>query len=336
MTKALITGICGQDGAYLAKHLLDKGYEVYGIARRNSPMDNLVYVFGCTNFNVNILFADIIDPHAIDDIISKIKPDEIYNLAAQSHVGMSFKNPSVTCAVNYTGYLNVLLSARRHAPRARIYQAGSSEMFGYAGNGLSSETTPLQPMSPYAISKVASHWAGVNARHEANQFVCNGILFNHESPCRGDDFVTRKITKYVAKYDLCDVYVLRMGNLNSMRDWGYAGDYVQAMHAMLQHDKPDDYVVATGSCTSVRDFIRTAFACIGKDIKFSGSDLDEVGMVDGRVVVCVDKEFYRPNDLTYLRGDSSKIKNVLGWRPSKSLSDLVSMMVARDLKLLCV
>lgn len=334
MKSALITGVCGQDGAYLSKLLASEGYRVYGLARRNSPMDNLSYVFRGEP-DVEIIYADLTDAHGIGNIVDSIRPDEIYNLAAQSHVGMSFQNPSMTCAVNYTGYLNVLLAARKYVPRAKVYQAGTSEMFGYAGVGLSSELTPFQPMSPYAISKVAAHWAGVNARHEANQFVCNGILFNHESPCRGEDFVTRKITKHVVRYKMGDKQPLHMGNINSVRDWGFAGDYVQAMYMMMQHDRPDDFVVATGSCVSVKDFISQAFACIGKEIEFEGEGLNEVGIIDGQYAVVVDEKFYRPNDLTRLQGDARKAKTVLGWKPKHDLSDLTTMMIVRDLELLC-
>lgn len=334
MKTALITGVCGQDGAYLSKLLRSQNYRVYGLARRNSPMDNLQFVFNGEP-DIEIICADLTDPYAMSEIVDTTRPDEIYNLAAQSHVGMSFNNPSLTCAINYTGFLNVLLAARKYVPRAKVYQAGTSEMFGYAGVGLSDETTPFQPMSPYAISKVAAHWAGVNARYESNQFVCNGILFNHESPCRGDDFVTRKITKHVAKYNAGNREVLRLGNMDSMRDWGFAGDYVQAMHMMMQHDKPDDYVVATGTCSSVRDFVKLAFKYIGKDVVFEGEGIEEVGIIDDQLSVAVDARFYRPNDLIYLRGHNSKIKQVLGWEPTVPLAQLVSNMVINDMRLLC-
>ena len=323
MKRAIITGICGQDGAYLAKYLLSKGYNVIGWARRNTPTTNLEYLG--VKEHLSLRWVDICDVFHVEQEIRLSRPDEIYNLAAQSHVGQSFNNPSMTCQINYSGYLNVLLSARKFAPDARIYQAGTSEMFGYSAYKVdkANEETPFAPMSPYAISKVAAHWAGVNARYEAQQFIANGILFNHESPLRGDDFVTKKITNFVKN----PVGILELGNLDSKRDWGSAEDYVKAMYMMLQHDQPDDFVVATGETTSVRDFVTFAFRAIGKEIEFSGSGLNEFGVVDGEGKVKVRKEFYRPNDLSYLCGDFSKISSVLGWRPEANLQKIIREMV---------
>lgn len=322
MKTAIITGIYGQDGPYLAQLLLDKSYHVIGWGRRNSSRANLD-ALGVTK-HIELIDIDICDAHHVDSEIGYVKPDEIYNLAAQSHVGMSFKNPMQTCSVNYGGYLNILLAARNGAPEARIYQAGTSEMFGYsATEGMVNEKHPFMPMSPYAISKVAAYWAGVNARYEADQFVSNGILFNHESPLRGRDFVTRKITDYVKN----PVGVLELGNLDSIRDWGHARDYVKAMWLMLRYDRPDDFVVATGETLTVRNFVIKAFAAAGKVITFTGRGLDEVGYVDMRPVVRVSKKFYRPNDLVHLKGDASKIRHVLEWKPETSLGQLIEEMV---------
>lgn len=323
---ALITGIAGQDGGYLSKLLLEKGYNVYGLNKQRTPLDNLRKLG--INSGVTIIDGDITDPSSVAMTLMVSKPDEIYNLAAQSHVGHSFKIPQQTCQVNYMGFLNILLEARRHAPYARIYQAGTSEMFGYAADLLQNEETPLQPKSPYAISKVASHWAGVNARHEANQFVSNGILFNHESPLRHPDFVTKKITLAVNRLmNRSDITPLRLGNIDSKRDWGFAGDYVEGMWMMLQHHKPDDFVLATGEAHSVREFITEAFKVRGAEIRFDGEGVNEKGYVDNRLVLEIDQQFYRPNELSFLRGDYSKAAEVLGWRPKMGFATLVKEMV---------
>lgn len=323
MKTAIITGICGQDGAYLAKHLLDNNYRVVGWARRNASLHGLEYL-GIKD-KVTITDIDICDAHHVADEIYKTQPQEIYNLAAQSHVGLSFKNPMQTCSVNYGGYLNLLLAARKFVPSCKIYQAGTSEMFGYAAEGICNEQTPFAPMSPYAISKVAAHWAGVNARFEAEQFVCNGILFNHESPLRGNDFVTKKITNFVRKFT--GVECLKLGNLSASRDWGHARDYVEAMYRIMQSPYPDDYVIATGQSTTVRDFVRLAFQYIGKDIEFEGEGAEERGYINGVKVIEVSKEFYRPNDLKYLRGSPNKARQLLGWKPTTTVELLAQEMV---------
>lgn len=324
MKTAIITGVCGQDGAYLAKLLQEKGYRVIGWARRNAPKDNLRYL----GVDIEVVDIDICDTFHVDMEIVRALPDEIYNLAAQSHVGMSFKNPMQTCNVNYGGYLNILLSARKYVPKCKVYQAGTSEMYGYAGDRQANESTPFMPMSPYAISKVASYWAGVNARYEADQFVCNGILFNHESPIRGNDFVTRKITRFVANPE----GILKLGNLDSVRDWGHAKDYVEAMYLMMQNSMPDDYVVATGNSISVRKFVTLAFEVVGKKVEWWGEGINETGFIDGKAVVEVSKEFYRPNDLNYLKGDPSKIYRVLNWKPSIGVEQLAHEMVNADIR----
>lgn len=325
MKIALITGIGGQDGAYLTKFLAEKNYLVYGLNKRGTSVDNLKKL-GVYD-KASIIEGDITDPSSVAMAIKVSKPDEIYNLAAQSHVGYSFKAPQLTCSVNYMGFLNVLLESRRYAPYSKIYQAGTSEMFGYAATMLQNEDTPLQPKSPYAISKVAAHWAGVNARHEANQFVSNGILFNHESPLRGNDFVTKKIADGVKKIADGKDHIIRLGNIDSKRDWGHAQDYVEAMWMILQHSKPDDFVVATGNTRSVRDFIVASFNCVGMDVKFDGAGDSERAFCGNKLVMEIDKQFYRPNELGYLRGDYSKASSILGWNPKTSFKQLVEDMV---------
>lgn len=332
MKHALITGIAGQDGAFLAKLLVDKDYAVYGINKQRTPLDNLNKL-GLAG-KVNVIDADITDESAVNMALKVSNPDEIYNLAAQSHVAYSFQCPQMTCEVNYMGYLNVLLSARSIVPHAKIYQAGTSEMFGYSASIIQNEETPLQPKSPYAIAKTAAHWAGVNARYEAGQFVSNGILFNHESQLRHADFVTKKITNGVNRLmgmlsgnPSADATPIKLGNIDSKRDWGYAGDYVEAMWLMLQHDKPDDFVIATGKSHTVREFVTEAFSIYGKVVEFIGRGIDEVGYVDGKPVVAIDPKFYRPNELGYLCGDATKAKEVLGWEPKVRLRELVHKMV---------
>lgn len=333
MKSALITGIYGQDGAYLAKLLIDKGYNVYGFAKQRTSNDNLKKM-GLLG-QVTVFEGDLTDSSSVAMAIKASMPDEIYNLAAQSHVGYSFKIPQVTCNVNYMGFLNILFEARKYVPKAKIYQAGTSEMFGYAAQSLQSEETPFQPKSPYAIAKVAAHWAGVNARHECGQFVSNGILFNHESPLRHPQFVTKKITngvnrimKYCFKsHENEQSFPIRLGNINSMRDWGFAGDYVDAMWRMLQYEKPTDFVVATGETYSVRDFVNEAFAVYDRVPVWSGEGIDEKAHVDGKLVVEIDPEFYRPNELGYLRGDYVKARALLDWQPTVRFKELVYKMV---------
>jgi GDPmannose 4,6-dehydratase len=330
MKSALITGIAGQDGAFLAKLLLEKGYRVYGLSKQRTHLDNL-HKLGVAD-SVKILQGDITDPHTVRAAIIEAEPNEIYNLAAQSHVGHSFRVPSWTCSVNYMGYLNVLLAAREEDQNIRIYQAGTSEMFGYAAQGICNENTPLQPKSPYAIAKTMAHWAGINARHEADQFVANGILFNHESPLRHPDFVTRKITMAVARIDKGEGHVLKLGNIDSLRDWGFAGDYVEGMWLMLQHDKPDDFVLATAENYSVREFVRFAFEAAGMDIEFKGDGIEEKGYVGSKLVMEIDTALYRPNDVNVLLGDYAKARNVLGWQPKIKLKQLVEVMVRSDMQ----
>ena len=328
MKNVLITGAAGQCGSYLSKLLLERGYNVYGLSKQRTSLENHKKL-GISG-SVSIIDGDITDPSCVNMALKVSRPDEIYNLAAQSHVGQSFKTPQQTCAVNFTGYLNVLYGAREIVPHARIYQASTSEMYGYAAELLQNESTPFQPKSPYAVSKLASFWAGVNARHEASQFVSNGILFNHESPLRHPDFVTRKITLAVNRINSGSNEVLRLGNIDSKRDWGFAGDYVDAMYRMLQHDKPDDFVVATGETHSVREFVTEAWAACGKHIRYVGEGVDEKGYCGNQLVMEIDKQFYRPNELNFLRGDYSKAAAVLGWKPTVGFKQLVKMMMEGD------
>lgn len=333
MKHALITGIAGQDGCYLASFLLGKGYRVYGLMKSRTSLAGLKFLKIFDHSRLHLIDGDITDSASVNNALLISQPDEIYNLAAQSHVGYSFKVPQLTCGVNYMGYLNVILGARKWAPNARIYQAGTSEMFGYAANGMGQqdENTPLQPMSPYGISKVAAHWAGVNARYEANQFISNGILFNHESPLREISFVTRKIVDVAVRQLLGEDKILLLGNIDARRDWGHAEDYVRAMWMMLQQDKPDDFVVATGETRSVREFVEIAFKSVGKEITFEGSGTKEVGSIDGKVVMKIDENFYRPNDLNCLCGNSNKARTVLGWKPKLSFSALIDDMVCSEM-----
>lgn len=320
--KALITGINGQDGAFLAKHLQGKGYDVIGITRKNTATDNLDYVQAKPRF----YYGDISEPDFVTYVIGVERPAEIYNLAAQSHVGQSFRNPTTTMAVNYGGLVNIINSVKRIKPNTRIYQAGTSEMFGGENKQVFDESSKFLPKSPYAIAKLAAHYAGLNARKEGI-WVSNGILFNHESPIRGHDFVTRKITLAIARGDK-----LRLGNIHAARDWGYAGDYVKAMHHMLQLDRPDDFVIATNETHTVKEFITRAFATIGKEITYEGHAEHEVGIVDGKVVMQVDPKFYRPNDVNYLQGDFSYAKACLQWRPTTTFAGLVEMMMREDMR----
>lgn len=332
MKTAIVTGVAGQDGCWLSQLLIEKGYKVIGWMRRNSSIKGLEYL-GIEN-KIKMVEIDICDPHHVADEIYRTQPNEIYNLAAQSHVGMSFKSPMLTCQVNYGGYLNILLSARKFVPSCKIYQAGTSEMFGYSADTICNEQTPFAPMSPYAISKVAAHWAGVNARYEADQFVCNGVLFNHESPLRGNDFVTKKITSFVGRMKgyidsggRGEPGALWLGNLNSSRDWGHAKDYVRAMHLMMQQIVPDDFVISTGNTITVRDFVRLSFKIIGKEIMFEGDGLEEKGYVDGIMRVGVSEEFYRPNDLKFLKGSAKRARHQLGWEPQIKMEQMIEEMI---------
>ena len=326
MKKALITGITGQDGSYLTELLLDKGYEVHGIFRRCSTFntDRIDHLYVDAHDPSARLFlhaGDVADGTGLRHIVGKVQPDEVYNLAAQSHVRISFDQPEYTADVTATGTLRLLEAIRDYIDRSgqqvRFYQAGSSEMFG-AARPPQNEDTPFYPRSPYAVSKVAAHWYTVNYREGYNLFACNGILFNHESPRRGETFVTRKITRALGRIKEGIQDKLYLGNLDAKRDWGFAGDYVKAMWLMLQQDKPGDYAVATGEAHSVREFLDIA-----------GEHLN----LDWQKHVEIDPRYFRPTEVDYLLGDSSRAREILGWKPETSFEQLVRMMTDNDLAL---
>ncbi|WP_319586138.1 GDP-mannose 4,6-dehydratase [uncultured Desulfobulbus sp.] len=326
MKKALITGVTGQDGSYLAELLLDKGYEVHGIKRRSSVFntERVDHLFTDDHTPDNKFFlhyGDLADGTNLRRVIEKVQPDEIYNLGAQSHVRVSFDQPEYTADIVATGALRLLEAARDYinisGQDVRIYQASSSEMFG-AAPPPQSENTQFHPRSPYAVSKVAAYWYGVNYRESYNMFVCNGILFNHESPRRGETFATRKVTRAAARIKMGLQDKLYMGNLDSYRDWGFAGDFVEAMWMMLQHDTPDDYVVATGKSHTVKELVELAFKILDMDWK---------------EYVEIDPRYYRPAEVDYLKGDYSKVRETLGWEPKVSFEELIKMMVENDLEI---
>ncbi|HVW94682.1 MAG TPA: GDP-mannose 4,6-dehydratase [Mucilaginibacter sp.] len=357
MKVALITGITGQDGAYLAEFLLKKGYEVHGVKRRSSlfntdRIDHLYHDPHEPNVKFKLHYGDLTDSTNLIRLVQEIRPDEIYNLAAQSHVKVSFDTPEYTANADGVGTLRILEAVRLLGleKKTRIYQASTSELYGLVQAVPQSETTPFYPRSPYAVAKLYGYWIIVNYREAYGMFACNGILFNHESPVRGETFVTRKITRAAAKIGMGLQDCLYMGNLSAQRDWGHAKDYVEAMWLMLQQDKPEDYVVATGVTTTVRDFIKMSFAELGIEIEFSGKDENERGVIIdidsdkitqlglnadalkfGQTVVKVDSKYFRPTEVDLLIGDASKAKKQLGWVPKYDLPALVADMVQSDL-----
>ena len=314
---ALITGVTGQDGAYLAKFLLEQDYEVYGLRRRTSlPNEDRLRYLGIAD-HVQLVEGDILDKSSLITAVRETEPDEVYNLAAQSFVGSSWRQPLLTAEATGVGAVNILEAVRLSRPATRVYQASSSEMFGLVTGSVQSEATNFHPRSPYAVAKLFAHWMTINYRESYRMFACAGILFNHESPIRGIEFVTRKITDGVARIKLGVERELRLGNVDVRRDWGFAGDYVKAMWLMLQADQPKEYVVATGRTVSVADFCELAFASVG---------------LDWRNHVKTDSALTRPAEVTYLCGDASRAKNELRWTPAVTLEELVAMMVAADLK----
>mgnify|MGYP003591559973 CR=1 FL=1 len=340
MKKALITGITGQDGAYLAEFLLDKGYEVHGIKRRSSlfntdRIDHLYRDIHEKDVRLFLHYGDLTDASNLIRIIQEVEPDEIYNLAAQSHVKVSFEAPEYTANSDALGTLRLLEAIRilGLTAKTRFYQASTSELFGKAQEIPQGEKTPFYPRSPYAAAKLYAYWITVNYREGYGIFACNGILFNHESPLRGETFVTRKITRGVARISLGLQDALYLGNLDAKRDWGYAGDYVKAMWLMLQQSKPDDYVIATGEAHTVREFVETAFQQVGIMIHWQGTGVDEQGIDrnTGEVLVKVDHRYFRPTEVDMLLGNSSKAKRQLNWEPTVKFSELVRKMVAEDL-----
>jgi GDPmannose 4,6-dehydratase len=348
---ALITGITGQDGAYLVEFLLDKGYTVHGIKRRSSlintqRIDHLYEDPHTPKPKLKLHYGDLTDSTNLIRIIQEVQPDEIYNLGAMSHVKVSFDSPEYVANVDGIGTLRLLEAIRilGLAKKTRIYQASTSELYGLVQAVPQSETTPFYPRSPYGVAKMYAYWITVNYREAYNMYACNGILFNHESPLRGETFVTRKITREVAKIALGQSQKLYLGNLNAKRDWGHAKDYIEAMWLMLQQDKPEDFVIATGVTNTVRDFAKKAFGVLGIEIGFEGENETEKGFVvscsnpnypleKGKVVIEVDTNYFRPTEVDLLIGDATKAKEKLGWTPKYDLDALIEEMVLADIKL---
>ena len=348
---ALITGVTGQDGAYLSEFLLNKGYNVHGIKRRSSlfnteRIDHLYQDPHERNVHFTLHYGDLTDSTNLIRIIQEVQPDEIYNLAAQSHVKVSFETPEYTANADGVGMLRILEAVRLLGltKKTKVYQASTSELYGLVQETPQNERTPFYPRSPYAVAKLYAYWIVVNYREAYNMYAVNGILFNHESPLRGETFVTRKITRGVAKICLGLQDKIFLGNLDAKRDWGHAKDYVEAMWMILQQDKPEDFVIATGVTTSVRDFIRLAFAEVGIEIEFKGREEKEIGYITacnhpdhqlplGKEVVAVDPRYYRPTEVDLLIGDASKAHRQLGWKPKYDLGMLVKEMVHTDLEI---
>lgn len=361
---ALITGITGQDGAYLTEFLIKKGYTVHGIKRRSSMfntdrIDHLYQDPHVENRNLILHYGDLTDSLNLTRIIGEVQPDEIYNLAAMSHVKVSFDTPEYTANADGLGVLRILEAVRllNLIPKTRIYQASTSELYGLVQEVPQRETTPFYPRSPYAVAKLYGYWITVNYREAYHMHASNGILFNHESPLRGETFVTRKVTRAVSRIVLGMQKKVYMGNLSSKRDWGHAKDYVRAMYAILQQDEPSDYVIATGITTTIRDFIRMAFEEIGVGIRFKGEGIDEVAIIEsideglfvkkvgdaylenfkkrvGEEVVGVDPQYFRPTEVELLIGDATKARTRLGWEPEYSLAALIEDMMENDIKLM--
>ena len=361
---ALITGITGQDGAYLTEFLIKKGYPVHGIKRRSSMfntdrIDHLYQDPHVENRNLILHYGDLTDSLNLTRIIGEVQPDEIYNLAAMSHVKVSFDTPEYTANADGLGVLRILEAVRllNLIPKTRIYQASTSELYGLVQEVPQRETTPFYPRSPYAVAKLYGYWITVNYREAYHMHASNGILFNHESPLRGETFVTRKVTRAVSRIVLGMQKKVYMGNLSSKRDWGHAKDYVRAMYAILQQDEPSDYVIATGITTTIRDFIRMAFEEIGVGIRFKGEGIDEVAIIEsideglfvkkvgdaylenfkkrvGEEVVGVDPQYFRPTEVELLIGDATKARTRLGWEPEYSLAALIEDMMKNDIKLM--
>ncbi len=350
MKKAIITGITGQDGAYLAEFLLNKGYEVHGIKRRSSlfntqRIDHLYVDHHIPNRHLILHYGDLTDSTNVIRIIQEVQPDEIYNLAAMSHVHVSFEEPEYTANADGIGTLRILEAVRLLGltNKTKIYQASTSELYGLVQAVPQSETTPFYPRSPYAVAKLYAYWITVNYREAYNMYACNGILFNHESPQRGETFVTRKITRATAKIALGMDNCLFLGNLDAKRDWGHAKDYIEGMYLILQQEKPEDFVLATGITTTIRDFVKMSFAELGVELGFRGKNETEEGYIinntgeyelkEGQVVVKVDPMYYRPTEVDLLIGDPTKAMTKLGWKPKYDLAALVREMVASDVSL---
>ena len=338
MKRALITGITGQDGSYLSELLLDKGYEVHGIVRRASTFnrDRIDHLRSdpIRRQLFHLHYGDLGDSESLITVLDGVRPDEIYNLAAQSHVGISFRMPTYTGDVTAIGTVRLLEAVRQVVPGARFYQASSSELFGKAECVPQNEQTPFHPRSPYAVAKLYAYWATVNFREAYDLFASNGILFNHESPRRGENFVTRKISRAVAEIATGSRERVALGNLEARRDWGFAGDFVESMWLILQAEAPDDFVVGTGDTHSVREFCEAAFAEVDIDLSWEGEGEHELGRdrASDEIRVCVDPRYYRPAEVDELQADASKAHRVLGWEPKVSFQELVQMMVRADLE----
>jgi len=337
--KALITGITGQDGSYLTELLLDKGYEVHGIVRRSSSfntrrIDHLYQDPHLNDVRMMLHYGDLIDSSSLNRILEHVNPDEIYNLGAQSHVHISFQIPEYTAEATGVGTLRILDAIREVGLKPRFYEAASSELFGKATEVPQKETTPFYPRSPYACAKLYAYWTTVNYREAYNIHACNGILFNHESPRRGETFVSKKVTRAAARIKRGAQDRLFIGNLNAKRDWGYAKEYVEAMWLMLQQPKPDDYVIATGETHTVRELCETAFRHAGIDISWTGAGAGEKGVdrKSGKVLVEVDPKYFRPTEVDLLVGDASKARRQLGWAPKTGFAEVVRLMVEYDLE----
>jgi len=350
MKKAIITGITGQDGAYLAEFLLNKGYEVHGIKRRSSlfntqRIDHIYEDPHIPDRHLHLHYGDLSDSTNLIRIVQEVQPDEIYNLGAMSHVQVSFEEPEYTANVDGIGTLRILEAIRLLGltQKTKFYQASTSELYGLVQAVPQSETTPFYPRSPYGVAKLYAYWITVNYREAYNIYACNGILFNHESPQRGETFLTRKVTRAAARIALGLDDCLYLGNLNAQRDWGHAKDYIEGMYLMLQQEKPEDFVLATGITTTIRDFVKMSFAELGIELGFKGKDDAEEGFVvknmgnfkltEGQVVVKVDSKYFRPTEVDLLIGDSTKAKTKLGWEPKYDLAALVKEMVSSDLSL---
>ncbi len=333
MKKALITGVTGQDGSYLAELLLDKGYEVYGIMRRKSVVDygNVEHI----KDKIRFIYADITDVVSLVNAMKISEADEVYNLAAQSFVATSWEQPLATAQIDALGVTNMLEAIRIVKPSCRFYQASTSEMFGLVQEIPQRETTPFYPRSPYSVAKVYGHWITKNYRESYGLYACSGILFNHESERRGKEFVTRKITDSVARIKLGLQDYIELGNMDSKRDWGHSKDYVYAMWLMLQQDKPEDYVIATNETRTVREFVEIAFSKVGIELEWSGKGVDEVGKdkINGKILVKVNKEFFRPAEVEILLGDPTKAETELGWKREIDFDELVERMVNNDMEL---
>ena len=347
MKVALITGVTGQDGAYLAEFLLNKGYEVHGVKRRSSlfntqRIDHIYEDPHSDNNKFKLHYGDLTDSTNLIKIVQEVQPDEIYNLAAMSHVHVSFQTPEYTANADGIGTLRILEAVKILGliEKTKIYQASTSELYGLVQQVPQKETTPFYPRSPYGVAKLYAYWITVNYREAYKMFASNGILFNHESPLRGETFVTRKITRGVSKIALGLEKCLFLGNLNSKRDWGHAKDYIEGMYLILQHSVPDDFVLATGISTTIRDFVKMSFFHLGIELEFKGSGENEVGYIKshdnkfnlniGDIIVKVDPKYYRPTEVDLLIGDSSKARDILGWSPKYELNSLVKEMVTHD------